>query len=130
MGIKINLKDEIGSKNKRLRALILSTVNRYVWVRDSQRAEVVRRCVVDVEVGVFKNGKTKYKRMYKCEGCADVFEKLDVHHIEPRIDPLVGWVSMDNWIDRTFVSAEKLQGLCEGCHDEVTHREARAANKE
>lgn len=122
---KINLKDEIGAKKRRLRALIISTINRYIWVRDSERAEVLRRCAIDVDMGFYKNGKPKYKRMYECEVCKNAFEKLDVHHIDPRIDPLIGWQSFDTWVERTFVSAEKLQGLCEGCHDEITHKETR-----
>ncbi|WEU69462.1 hypothetical protein TY_42 [Pseudomonas phage vB_PaeM_Ty] len=39
-----------------------------------------------------------------------------VDHIEPIIDPAVGWVSWDSTIDRMFCDSSNLQLLCKKCH--------------
>lgn len=37
-------------------------------------------------------------------------------HIEPVIDPDVGWVNWDSTINRMFSEADNLQALCYACH--------------
>jgi 5-methylcytosine-specific restriction endonuclease McrA len=39
-----------------------------------------------------------------------------VDHVEPIIDPAVGWVSWDETINRMFCEKENLQVLCHECH--------------
>jgi len=59
-----------------------------------------------------------------------------VDHIDPIIDPDVGWVSWDNTIERMFCEKEGLQVLCYECHKKKTDDEKarakarRAADKE
>ena len=65
---------------------------------------------------------------YKCAGCgeevpASVKEgrtrKKNVHvdHIEPIIDPAVGWTTWDDCIERMFCELDNLQVLCTAPHD-------------
>lgn len=117
------------SKRPSLRVRILTAINKMVWSRDPNKNEVIRRCKVRVPIGQYKNGNTEYKVMLKCESCGAVVDKLDVDHIEPRIDPDVGFVSYDQWIDSTFVTPSKLQGLCKPCHKEKTVSENRHRKK-
>jgi hypothetical protein len=46
-----------------------------------------------------------------------------VDHIDPVIDPNVGWVSWDIVIKRMFVEQDGLQVLCKDCHDNKTRDE-------
>lgn len=52
-----------------------------------------------------------------------------VDHIDPIIDPEVGFVSWDNVIERMFVDEDKLQVLCKNCHD-IKTKEERVIAKE
>ncbi len=71
---------------------------------------------------------------YKCAGCgeevpASVKEgrtrKKNVHvdHIEPIVDPAVGWTTWDDCIDRMFCELDNLQVLCTTCHNEKCNEE-------
>lgn len=42
---------------------------------------------------------------------------VKVDHIDPVVDPAVGFVNWDQYIERLFVEIEKLQVLCETCHN-------------
>jgi 5-methylcytosine-specific restriction endonuclease McrA len=46
-----------------------------------------------------------------------------VDHIEPIIDPAVGWVSWDETINRMFCEADNLQVLCYECHKKKSDEE-------
>ena len=71
---------------------------------------------------------------YKCAGCgeevpASVKEgrtrKKNVHvdHIEPIVDPAVGWTTWDDCIERMFCELDNLQVLCTDCHDKKCNEE-------
>jgi 5-methylcytosine-specific restriction endonuclease McrA len=49
--------------------------------------------------------------------------KMHMDHIEPMIDPSVGFQSWDELIDRLFCSSEGYQGLCADCHRIKTDKE-------
>lgn len=78
--------------------------------------------------------------VYKCEGCgvegpASIrgedgkrYKNAVVDHINPIIDPDVGFVSWDDFINKLFCEKDNLQVLCHACHSEKTNDErARAA---
>lgn len=62
---------------------------------------------------------------YTCASCGLDFptKEVQVDHIEPVVDPEVGFVSWDEFISRLFVEEEKLQVLCTTCHDKKTKKE-------
>lgn len=91
-----------------------------MWNRYKPRLDVKARCRVRVKVGEFKNGNDKVVWMYKCEECGKVVDKIEVDHLEPRIDPEKGYVNLETWLYRTFVSADKLKGKCKPCHSSKT----------
>ena len=37
-------------------------------------------------------------------------------HIDPIVDPAVGFTSFDDWIERCFVEVGAYQVLCKPCH--------------
>ena len=77
-------------------------------------------------VGRSVNKKTgNLAKHYKCATCEKLFisEEVDVDHTEPIINPRIGWVDWDTYIDRMFGPVEAFQVLCKKCHKEKTAQE-------
>ena len=77
-------------------------------------------------VGRKTNKKTgKLAMHYKCAKCKKHFVATDVQvdHVLPVVDPKVGFVSWDLFIDRIFCEIENLQVMCKPCHKVKTEEE-------
>jgi 5-methylcytosine-specific restriction endonuclease McrA len=77
-------------------------------------------------VGRKTNKKTgKLAMHYKCAKCKKHFVAADVQvdHILPVVDPKVGFVSWDDFINRIFCEIENLQVMCKPCHKVKTEEE-------
>lgn len=63
--------------------------------------------------------------VYKCAGCSALSSVKGMHidHISPVVDPAVGFVGWDVYVDRLFCPASNLQLLCKPCHTVKTERE-------
>jgi NUMOD3 motif len=63
--------------------------------------------------------------LYKCAKCLQIakMEGHHIDHIDPVVDPKVGFVDWDVFINRLFCPAENLQLLCEFCHKLKTTEE-------
>lgn len=77
---------------------------------------------------------------YLCNGCKQIVptsikvdgkrvNNIHVDHIDPVIDPHVGFEDWDTVIQRLFCEEEGLQVLCASCHKEVTAEERRIAKE-
>lgn len=74
-----------------------------------------------------KNARTR-RGFYICNGCKEEVpasirddngkrvKNAIVDHIDPIIDPDIGWVSWDETINRMFCEQDNLQVLCHSCH--------------
>lgn len=62
---------------------------------------------------------------FQCAKCKKTYERsgVNVDHVEPVIDPKVGFKDWDTYINRLFCPLEGLQVLCGPCHDEKTKEE-------
>lgn len=62
---------------------------------------------------------------YTCAMCAGKFvaAKIQVDHINPIIDPEVGFTSWDDVVNKMFCEKENLQVLCKDCHKKKTAEE-------
>lgn len=70
--------------------------------------------------------------VYECEGCTLHFKLRDVDcdHIEPVVDPAVGWVDMATFAQRLNCQASGLQVLCkDDCHVSKTKVENKNRSK-
>ena len=80
-----------------------------------------------------KNSKRGYNK-YECALCHEIVgnKHIKVDHIDPVIDPNVGFISYDEFIRRLFVELPGYQAICTYCHDKKTasEREIRKANKQ
>lgn len=86
-------------------------------------------------------GKARVERgFYRCNECKEIVpattkvegkrvKNVHVDHIEPVIDPAIGWVSWDSLIERMFVEEEALQVLCDSCHTIKTNQEKAVAKE-
>jgi 5-methylcytosine-specific restriction endonuclease McrA len=81
-----------------------------------------------------KEARTR-RGFYLCNGCKEEVpastrdekgkrvKNIHIDHINPIIDPAVGWVSWDETIDRMFSEKDNLQALCYSCHKIKTDAE-------
>ena len=77
-------------------------------------------------VGKKTNKKTgKLAMHYKCAKCKKLFVAADVQvdHVLPVVDPKVGFIGWDSFIDRIFCEIENLQVMCKPCHKVKTEQE-------
>ena len=80
--------------------------------------------------------------VYRCEECKQEvpatipnpkggkrLKNIMADHIHPIVDPSVGFVDYNTWIDRGFVEVDKFQALCRACHDTKTAEERQVAKE-
>jgi 5-methylcytosine-specific restriction endonuclease McrA len=69
----------------------------------------------------------KLCKLHQCASCRKLFPQnaIKADHIEPVIDPRVGFISWDVYIDRMFCEVENFQALCGKCHDKKTANDKR-----
>lgn len=76
--------------------------------------------------------------LYKCAGCGEHVaptyrngakraQNIFVDHIDPIIDPAVGFTTWDECIERMFCEKGNLQILCKDCHDVKSDKEKEVA---
>lgn len=76
-------------------------------------------CLERAYVGRKTNKATgRLAKHYKCAACKQDFPSslVQVDHIEPVIDPIKGFKSWDEVVDRMYCNSDKLQVLCKPCH--------------
>jgi|SRR5687768_890132 len=116
----------MGWTEERLRSFIISTIR-----SGMRRYPPKYQSLDDAKVGKRVNPKSGRSAVfYKCNGCGEDFVKKDVQvdHIDPVVDPKLGFQGWDEYIKRMFCPASNLQVLCRTCHSKKTTIE-RAARK-
>lgn len=94
------------------------------------------------KAAVIKEARVR-RGWYKCEGCKQEVpatkqvtlkngkkkrvKNILADHIDPIIDPKVGFVDYNTWIERCFVEKDKYQALCHDCHTKKTEEEKQIA---
>jgi len=76
--------------------------------------------------GVGLNEATGRKaKLYFCNHCSKLFtaKHIQIDHITPVVDPVVGFTTWDDYISRLFCEIENLQALCIKCHKLKTAEE-------
>lgn len=78
------------------------------------------------KVGKRLNPKTgRMSEHYICSGCAGEFpgKEISMDHIDPIVDPNVGFIDWNTYMERMWVPVEKWQPLCKDCHDAKSKEE-------
>lgn len=68
------------------------------------------------KIGVFKNGKPKYKYFWQCAKCLEWFRNQNDMEVDHIVE--IGTFSgcMNDYISKLFCPQENLQALCVVCH--------------
>jgi 5-methylcytosine-specific restriction endonuclease McrA len=106
-----------------IKSLLRAGTMRWAPKYDALKAAYVKRGV---------NPKTgRMSKLHKCNSCCKLFpmNAVRVDHILPVVDPAVGFVSWDSYIERMFCEVENLQVLCNPCHDFKTKSESKKSRK-
>ena len=74
---------------------------------------ICNNCKEEVPASIKKDGKR--------------LKNAIVDHIEPIIDPALGFETWDKCIERMFCEADNLQVLCRECHEEKSNEEKAVA---
>ena len=104
-----------------MKAWLIGTLRRAV-TRWGPKQEALK----DACIGQKTNKRTgRQAKHYLCSECGGFFIARDVQvdHIDPVVDPEVGFVDWETFIDRLFCEKENLQVLCKPCHKEKTKAE-------
>ena len=74
---------------------------------------------------------TKKWRYYPCAHCHEFFVRgrLDLDHLVPVIDPDLGFVDWNSYVERAYCGPEGFQHLCKPCHKAKTKTEGQARVK-
>lgn len=64
-------------------------------------------------------------QFYRCAKCKEEFTStnVEVDHKKPVVDPAVGFVDWNTFIDRLFITSKGLQVLCKSCHKQKSDKE-------
>lgn len=82
--------------------------------------------LTDAFIGKKINEKTgRVAKHYRCASCGGEFtsSSIEVDHISPVVDPEIGFIDWNTFIDRLYCPKENLQVLCTTCHKEKTNEE-------
>jgi len=111
----------------RYRSFIISTLRRSSsrWgprneaKRDARQAEK------------FPNDRGRLVFHSKCRGCGAIVPETtaSVDHINPVIDPKVGFENWSTYIERMYCEKDGFQVLCKPCHDAKTKEEREIATE-
>ncbi len=80
------------------------------------------------------NRQRRGVNQYECEGCKGLFKirpkEFDVDHIDPKVEPSIGFIDVATYAARLNCSSKKLQVLCiEKCHRDKTNKENKERKK-
>lgn len=105
----------------RMRSFIISAI-RSASSRWGPKFECIRAAYVGDGINPATGRKCK---LHRCSHCRELFpqNKVQADHIEPIVDPEVGFVSWDEYIKRCFREVEGYQVLCRQCHSIKTSGE-------
>jgi len=109
--------------------------NDYIWLRSqlrriSRRWPPVYKALANAKVPYTGDNKRK-KWWYECADCKQLFDgkNVSVDHIEP-VGTLLKKSDIADFIEKLFCSADKLQVLCDNCHDLKTYMESYGVDRQ
>lgn len=97
-------------------SLLRSGTKRWAPINEVKKQARVKRgfylcaCCGELVPNTIKEGRKRVQNIF-------------VDHVDPIVDPEVGFVSWDTMIERMYCEAENLQLLCKACHDNKSAEE-------
>lgn len=118
------------TREQRIKSTVIPALrNRSRYWKDKQEARKLAKR--KIQIGLTLKGKPKYKTVWECASCGKFCDKGEsqMDHINAVVDPSVGWVNYDTFIDRLFAPPEGWQCLCLKCHSDKTEKENKIREK-
>lgn len=111
----------------RLKSFITSLL-RGGFRRYPTKYEVLNEAFVGKKINIKTQRTSKH---FKCALCKKDFptKEVQVDHISPVVDPVIGFIGWDSFIERLFCPKENLQVLCLECHTKKTLEEKQLRTK-
>jgi 5-methylcytosine-specific restriction endonuclease McrA len=105
----------------RYRAFVVGAL-RSATRRYPPRNAALKNAFIEQKISKKSNRLAKH---YACAICRKLFTSTDIQidHIDPVVDPKVGFVSWDVYISRMYCEADNFQVLCKPCHKIKTKEE-------
>ena len=116
-----------GWSDAKWRSWVISLLRRGT-MRFPPRNDALRAAKTEKKI----NEKTgRMAQHYECKSCKGHFsaKNVCVDHIEPVINPGVGFINWDTYIERMFCPVDNFQILCSNCHDIKTAKEKDEKNE-
>lgn len=65
------------------------------------------------------------RNAYRCCSCHKIVTntEIQIDHIIPVVDPVIGFKTWDDFIARLFVEVDGFRALCTDCHSQVTAKQ-------
>jgi hypothetical protein len=122
------------SKQKKKPKYNANSAIRSALRRTFSRSPVVREVMTAVRrerLWYKQNGTpaAKPRVEYRCSSCQQwhMGKNIQVDHADPVVDPEIGFIDFNTFIDRLFCSVENLSVLCMDCHKSKTDSEKAVA---
>lgn len=94
----------------------ISSALRKLWLYHPERTATKKRCEAGSSfIKTAKSGREYKAPYYKCEKCKKKVDYIEIDHIEP-VAGYTGFKDWNTYVDRLFVTADKMIGLCDSCH--------------
>ena len=105
---------------------VWTTAKFWSFVRSGLRAKWTRwppkyEILAEAKRNVPKNKKVRHRYEYQCASCKKFFPQkhVEVDHIEP-VGSLRCYDDLPAFVERLFVSKDKLRVVCKPCHKTIT----------
>lgn len=111
----------------RWRSFVISAL-RSATRRYPPRNKVLKKAFVRRQLSKVSNRMAMH---YRCAMCKKLFTSTNVQidHIIPVVDPVKGFVSWDEYINRMYCEEDNFQVLCKPCHLKKTKKERECTSR-
>ena len=65
------------------------------------------------------------RNTYRCCSCHKTVTntEIQIDHVIPVVDPVIGFTTWDDFINRLFVEIDGFRAVCTSCHSEITAKQ-------
>jgi 5-methylcytosine-specific restriction endonuclease McrA len=108
-------KTRVKKKKEWALARYLIPAARKIWSYSPLRRSIKQRTRVSIVKGI---------ETFRCEKCRKLVENIEIDHINPIVDPEVGFQDWNTYLNRMFCDPSNLQGICNSCHKLKSSKES------
>lgn len=116
-----------GWTSARMKSFIISAL-RGSFRRFPPKQQCINDAYIETKINEFTGRMAKH---YECNECKGSFPRtmVEADHIISIVDPSIGFVDWNTWVERAFVPVEGFRCLCKPCHKLRTSAERKKKNE-